>query len=89
MAYNNCNECPHYKKDSCPFVKWSDNLKRSMCPSLKLQIKNVPDLGTEADELANKLLRRLEVIHNSMSKPIDYNRDDTRDIAAGFDPNCN
>jgi hypothetical protein len=89
MPYNDCNECPHYKKNSCPLSNFSQKQRDRFCPSLKLRIVDYND--SHVDLMAQKLLARIDAISKMYSpqQEMDYNRDDTGDIAERFDPNLN
>lgn len=86
MPYNNCNECPHYKKDSCPLSKFPQKERELFCPSLKLRIKIYDD--SHVDQMAERLLARLDAIKGiePERQEMDYSRDDTRQIVNSIRP---
>lgn len=89
MSYNNCNECPHYKKDSCPLSKFSQKQREQFCPSLKLRIREYDD--SHVDLMAQRLLDRLDAIMNTQTQQpqrqeMDYSRNDTKEIVNSMKP---
>jgi hypothetical protein len=92
MAYNYCNECPHYKKDSCPLQALSDRLKQQVCPFLKLRLIDNTPIDEQVDRLAASIQKRLKAIQKMLDPakhPVEYTRNDTCTIAKNFDPNLN
>lgn len=84
--FNNCNECPNHNSSSCPFANRSEGHKRRVCQLLRLGFKSIDpliDLNSNPNDIWRDKLRSI------LFPPMDYNRNDTGDIAHRFDPNLN
>jgi hypothetical protein len=85
MNYNECKECPHYNKSTCPLSNFSQKLREQFCPSLKLKIIDTD----QVDRMIDALQARLKVIETGLStqnQPMDYSRDDTKQIVNTMRP---
>jgi hypothetical protein len=86
---DDCNQCEHYNKPTCPLSALSQKLKALFCPFLKLKIYTEDH---KADLLASRLATRLDIIQGTEPRPhkeMDYNRNDTEYLARKFKPNIN
>lgn len=89
MAYDNCSECEHYNKDSCPLSALSDRLKQQFCPRLKLRLIDNTRIDNQVNKMAASIQKRLDVIHQRLfpeTRPMDYSRDDTKEIVNSMKP---